>query len=68
MRSLYIILAARVLASFVVGIAATAMLGFTINESILTDWTGKTPMAIPTALAFVCSGVAILLLSIKQRI
>ncbi len=53
------------LAAIVIGIALAVLVDIAI-DALLIRWPGPVPMALPTAICFVCTGIAILLLSLRK--
>jgi ABC-type sugar transport system permease subunit len=57
----------RCLASMVLGVAFTVLLGYLFSIQSFYHWPQSVPMAIPTALCFVATGFALLGLSFLVR-
>lgn len=53
----------RCLASGILGISATVILGYAISQTALYQWPGSNAMAIPTAIAFAATALSVFLLT-----
>jgi hypothetical protein len=56
----------RCLGALVVGVSGTALLGYLLHQKDLHTWPGSVAMAAPTSVCFLCTGVAIILLSFRK--
>jgi uncharacterized membrane protein len=57
------LLAVRALGSIVIGIVGTALVGYWLGHASLNTWSGSIAMAIPTAVAFILIGAAMVIVA-----
>ncbi len=56
-----------VLTSLSMGIALTTIIGYLFEKSWMYDWTSKTAMSFPSAVAILANGIAVLLVAILDK-